>query len=198
MYFDRYGINVDSALADDDLSWLPNDYRCFLTDQSEQFFNGIQAYTEHSDYIFVPLQLGHDSNIQQNSRFTRGMQEFVDYIELIYPNQTIVFKAHPRDKNSYVSHSATSFWSKASSLSLIKSATKVHGINSTVLFEAALFGVETIIEGDCLLSRHSGQHDKILAAILYRQFNVKRANYSAESINDLSYLNLPSQAQQLR
>lgn len=188
LYFDTHGINVESALAKDDLAWLPTDYASVVAQKRNVFFEHIPAYTEHTDYIFVPLQLANDSNIQAHSRFTRGMQEFVDYIEGLYPNEKLIFKAHPRDTLEYKSQSANSVWSNASSQSLIKSAKRVHGINSTVLFEAALYGVDLVMEGDSLLTRHQGQIDKLLAAMILRQCNIKTGDYSKAKLETFSHL----------
>nr|WP_250884187.1 hypothetical protein [Glaciecola sp. XM2] len=144
--------------------------------KAHQLFDNVEAFDERKDYIFIPLQLGHDSNIQLNSSFTSGMQAFIDYIEATYPYQTLVFKAHPLDTNEYALSNTNSYWSTASSLSLIKSAKCVHGINSTVLFESTLYGVPTIFEGDSLLVRHSHQPKKLLAALLCKQISISSAH----------------------
>lgn len=188
VYFDTHGINVESALAEDNLAWLPNDYTSIVAQKRHVFFEHVPAYTEHTDYIFVPLQLANDSNIQAHSRFTQGMQEFVDYIEGLYPNEKLVFKTHPRDTHKYQSQSENSVWSNASSQSLIKSAKRVHGINSTVLFEAALYGVDIITEGDSLLARHQGQINKLLAAMILRQCNVQTGDFSKDKLEKFSHL----------
>lgn len=183
VYFDRQGINVDCSLANDDLSWLPSNINEIIHEKSEVFFKDVPIYRQHEAYIFVPLQLAHDSNIQLHSRFVNGMQAFVDYIESQYPNEVIVFKAHPRDPNHYKSASSKSYWSNACARSLIKGAKKVHGINSSVLFEAQLYGAETVIEGDCLLTRHNAHRDKILAAIILWQFELASASTPANRRN---------------
>lgn len=188
MYFDPCGINVESALAGDDLAWLPTDYLSILSQKRQEFFDPIPAYSELKDYTFIPLQMAKDSNIQSHSRFTQGMQEFIDYIENLYPNETLIFKAHPRDPSHYQLNAKNSSWSNASSQSLIKSAKRVHGINSTVLFEAALFGVEVITEGDSLLVRHQHQYDKLLAAMILRQCNVKKGDFSKAKLTQFSHL----------
>lgn len=190
VYFDKQGINVECSLATDDLRWLPENASALLANKEHEFFDSVLAYCEHEDYIFVPLQLGDDSNIQFNSRFTSGMQPFIDYIENLYPSENIVFKAHPRDNNTYSSALATSYWSDACAKSLIKGAKKVHGINSTVLFEAELWGVETIIEGDCLLSRHKLQKRALLEAIVCYQHDLKGPAPDIECILDKTYIRL--------
>ena len=190
IYFDKYGINVKSSLNTAPLTWLPENAIEIVEQQRKVFFKGVPTYTELRDYIFVPLQLGDDSNIQLHSRFVNGMQEFVDYIESIYPTETIVFKAHPRDKNRYSSKNRNSHWSTDCSKSLIKGAKKVHGINSTVLFEAELYGVETEIEGGCLLTRQDSNKKAMLAALILWQFNIFNEEFSLSKIAERSYLEL--------
>lgn len=190
IYFDRQGINVDSSLAANDLNWLPEDVAPILLHKREVFFRDVQPYSAHQDYIFVPLQLAQDSNVQLNSRFVNGMQEFIDYIEALYPVETLVFKRHPRDNTQYQLRSSRSFWSADCSRALIKGAKKVHGINSTVLFEAELYGTETVIEGDCLLTRHADRKTELLSALMLWQFDVQRQNFCVEKIAQRSYLAL--------
>lgn len=192
MYFDRKGINVESTLANDSLDWLPNDYSSLLETTRERLFNTAEHSVIEEGFVFVPLQLGHDSNIQLHSRFTSGMQEFIDYIEAQYSNERVVFKKHPRDTDSYNISSRNSSWSKEDSLSLIKASSKVHGINSTVLFEAALYGREIVVEGDCLLSRHEDQVDKIIAAILLRQCQISQLSLFEDRILTNCFLKLPT------
>lgn len=101
-----------------------------------------------------------------------------------------MFKAHPRDTLSYTTVSRNSHWSASCSRSLIKSAKRVHGINSTVLFEAVLYGTETIIEGDCLLSRHADKQQKLLSALILWQFDLTQSSLSLKKIAQRSYLAL--------
>ena len=190
VYFDRMGINVESSLAQDDLRWLPENFTSILQQTRERFFQDVALDAEHQDYIFIPLQLSNDSNIQLHSRFGSGMQTFIDYIEACYPNDTLVFKKHPRDSAEYHITSNRSFWSTACSRALIKGAKKVHGINSTVLFEAELYGTETIIEGDCLLTRHANCKNELLSAVILWQFDLTQMNFSLDKIAQRSFLAL--------
>ena len=190
IYFDRQGINVESSLAANDLDWLPKDVAPILQYKRDVFFQDVPTYSGQQDYIFVPLQLAQDSNIQLNSRFVNGMQEFIDYIESLYPDETLVFKRHPRDHTSYQISSKRSYWSTDCSRALIKGAKKVHGINSTVLFEAELYGAETIIEGDCLLTRHADRKSELLSALMLWQFDVRQQDFCVEKIAQRTYLAL--------
>ena len=66
----------------------------------------------------------------------------------------------------------------------------MHGINSTVLFEAELYGVETIIEGDCLLTRHADRKSELLSALMLWQFDVRQQDFCVEKIAQRTYLAL--------
>ena len=139
--------------------------------------------TASEDYIFVPLQIESDSNIQRHSRFSNGMQEFIDFIESYYKTEKIVFKAHPLDTKASSYRLRKGIWSSASSLDLIMHAKCVHGINSSVLSEAALYGVPVIAEGDCLLKAHDNQQEKLIAAIIARQFNTNETHFDAKKLS---------------
>ncbi len=189
-YLDKLGINAQSQLRSDDLDWLPSNYRDFLHDFSRQYFADVVAYPGN-DFVFVPLQLESDSNVQNNSRFNRGMQGFIDYICQQYQDENLVFKAHPKDPKKHQYHLPSGKWAnETSSLALIKSAKKVHGINSTVLFEAALLGVPTIAEGQCLLNYHCDNTDKLLAAMLLRQHPVAMTGLDLDVLSQFSHLDL--------
>ncbi len=169
-YIDEVGINANRYLADDDLSWVNEKHLEQLSAIRNKFFNNIRPAHEYYDYIFVPLQMPNDSNVQNHSRFKKGMQEFIDFIESQYPHQDIVFKRHPKDINQYTSRVGK--FSDADSRALILAANIIHGINSTVLFEAALAGKTVIAEGDCLLKQHKNNIHHLIAAVIAKQQKV--------------------------
>ncbi|MCV2885451.1 capsule biosynthesis protein [Aestuariibacter sp. AA17] len=194
-YFDRKGINTDSQLSEDDLEWISDDHLLTLHEKRETFRASITSMNKPpltvslpEDYIFVPLQVPTDTNIVNNSRFSRGMQEFIDYIEALYPNENIVFKAHPKDTHASTYQYQHGHVSSQHTLLLIEGAKLVHGINSSVLFEAALLGKEVKCEGHCLLSVHNDKPDKLLAAMIYRQFHTSDTAFSREKLERFSYL----------
>ena len=119
------------------------------------------------------------------------MQGFIDYICEHYQHENLVFKAHPKDPKKKQYCLPHGEWANdICSLSLIKSAKKVHGINSTVLFEAALFGVPTIAEGECLLNHHRENIDKLMAAILLRQHPVAMTGLNFDVLSRFSHLDM--------
>lgn len=185
-YLDKVGVNNQSQLINDSLDWVDSEHMKKLAFMREQL-----VLTElQEDYIFVPLQVPSDSNILNHSRFKHGMQDFIDFIEQLYPDDHILIKAHPKDRlsRSYKCKRANITF-KDTSL-LIANAKIVHGINTSVLYEAALSKVDIEVEGECLLKRHIKQIDKLLAAIIYRQFDVNSFEYSAAKLNQFSNISL--------
>ncbi len=192
-YFDKHGVNNDSQLYGDSLEWVTDEMLYImnrLRHTRRTILSGKGVLEDES--IFVPLQVPTDSNVISHSMFTRGMQEFINYIEDMYRGENIVFKPHPKDRNgqnyvfarSTVSHDDVSI--------LVARANLVHGINSSVLYEAALQGKSIKVEGNCLLGKHSEQIDKLLAAIYYRQFAVADRVFNNDKIRRFSYLDIIS------
>ena len=173
-YIDNKGINYERSLVSDDLSWVTAKMEKQVPLLRDKFFKDFKAPKQITDYIFVPLQLWQDTNITRHSQFTQGMQEFIDYIENLYIDEKIVFKVHPKDDQAYKSKKG--IFSKLDSRALILGAKKVHGINSTVLFEASLAGKVVITEGDCLL-KHAANQETVLAAIIATQFYIDDTDF---------------------
>lgn len=167
-YIDEKGINNKRSLVNDRLAWVTDDMKNNAIHLRKTFFAEINE--KQQDFIFVPLQLAHDSNIQLNSRFKNGMQEFIDFIERCYPNEALVFKKHPKDPSIYTSKNGR--FSALDSRILIMQSRLVHGINSTVLFEAALAGKPVIAEGECLLNHKFASIQTVIAAMIASQFHI--------------------------
>ena len=117
------GINVHSSLAHADFSDLPADVTTFAA-KTPAIFQEVAPHAEQHPYIFIPLQLGDDSNIQLHSRFVNGMQEFINYIEACYPDDCLVFKKHPRDNHEYQLFVHVALGPTACCRALIKGAKK--------------------------------------------------------------------------
>jgi capsule polysaccharide modification protein KpsS len=187
-YFDKLGVNDQSQLKIDDLGWVSTEQKIALEKVRRTFFLEVTPYSD-SDYIFVPLQVPNDSNILKNSRFTSGMQEFIDYVEEKYSDEKIIFKAHPKDRMSSTYRLKYGKFSEEDSRSLIMSSKLVHGINSSVLYEAVLAGVPVVVEGECLLKHHAAKADKLLAAMVFRQFDIEHSEFDVDKIEQFSHLN---------
>lgn len=167
-YFDNAGVNLSSQLRADDLSWLTEHDVKVAQHYREQLFQKRQS--QDKGYVFVPLQIASDSNIQNHSRFTNGMQQYINFVLSQHDATKIIFKVHPKDlyADSYEFHGATV--SSADTLDLIAGATLVRGINSSVLFEAALFGKQIKTDGDCLLNNNSADALRVVQAMIARQY----------------------------
>lgn len=187
-YLDKNGVNAKSQLYQDDLSWVSDDDIALLEDSLSQYKGNHRI--ELGDYILVPLQVPTDSNIINHSRFNNGMQEFIDYIEALYPEENIWFKPHPKDRLKASYQFSKGKLVEGDLITLIAEAKKIHGINSSVLYEAALMGKEVFVEGDCLLKQHKGKIDKLLAAMLSRQFDVADLEFSIDKIRRFSHLKI--------
>ena len=175
-YMDKRGVNHRCSLMNDDLDWIEKNHIDRMLDVKKRFLCNFNHNS--TDFILVPLQVPDDVNIVKCSRFTNGMQEFIDYIIDYYPdNKNIVFKAHPKDPHR---HSYDYRGKKCSDLpfmTLLENAELVHGITSSTLYEAALSGVDIIVEGVSLLSRNKSQYQSLFAAMIDRQISVETNDF---------------------
>ena len=170
-YMDKKGVNQECSLMDDDLSWIDKTHLKKLDEVKKQFLRNYSH--KGSNYVLVPLQVPDDANVVNCSRFNRGMQDFIDFIDSNYSErERIVFKAHPKDphRNDYVFHGREV--SDLPFLELLQHAKHVHGITSSTLFESVMAGVDVIFEGNSLLSKHVGNHKKLLAGMVDRQASI--------------------------
>ncbi|MEP2654085.1 MAG: hypothetical protein ABJH06_19070 [Paraglaciecola sp.] len=169
-YLDKLGVNQNCSLMTDDLDWVEQKHFEKLKRVKASYLDGFRYIAK--DYILVPLQVPDDPNVVNCSRFTNGMQEFIDYIVEFYPaRQKIMFKPHPKDpKRRQYDYKGKNF-SNLPFLTLLESASKVHGITSSTLYEAALAGVDVITEGKSILAKHLHQKDKLFAAMVDRQIS---------------------------
>ena len=115
------------------------------------------------------------------------MQAFIDFIEKKYSSEKIIFKAHPKDrmKSTYSLKHGT--FSEDNSRSLILSAKLVHGINSSVLYEAALAKKAVIAEGNCLLTSVTAPIESILAAMVARQHHIDQTFFDEQKLHRFSH-----------
>tara|TARA_R110000744_G_scaffold54584_3_gene115817 strand:- start:1207 stop:2472 length:1266 start_codon:yes stop_codon:yes gene_type:complete len=188
-YFDRLGVNNNSQLYFDDLSWVNEPMMQDLKQRRKQFLLANQDNTRvGAGYIFIPLQVPSDSNVLNHSQFTQGMQPFIDFIEAQYSKQNLVFKPHPKDRLSHTYRYSHGKVSSEDTMQLCAHADIVHGINSSVLYEAALLGKKVIVEGDCLLKKHISQVDRLLAAMCYRQFTVTDTYFDLGKLQAFSFI----------
>jgi hypothetical protein len=188
-YFDRLGVNNNSQLYFDDLSWVSKQMLQDLELLRQQFLSSSRGGINiEQRFIFIPLQVPSDSNVLNHSKFTAGMQPFIDFIEAKYPKQNLVFKPHPKDRLAHTYRYTRGKLSSEDTLRLCAEADVVHGINSSVLYEAALLGTKVKVEGDCLLKKHIKQVDRLLAAMYYRQFVVTDVHFDLDKLKAFSFI----------
>jgi len=161
---DPKGINASSSLMTDDLFWITEDHMQKMEQRKIALMDG-RKRTE-GDYIFVPLQVPEDTNVRNYSPF-KDMDSFIKHVEEKFKNEKVIFKRHPRDKRSY--RSKFPVITEGSSLDYVLGCKRVYGINSTVLLEAALFGVSVEAVGEGFLKMHKDNQQKIIAALVDRQ-----------------------------
>ena len=147
MYLDRKGINAASELKD--LATGRGDRRTPRTQQGVWVLHNAEHYAtlrhELGEYTFVPLQMDDDSNVRLHGRGWTN-QKLIDHC-LRNLEGPFLFKYHPRDRNKYgipagcVACGGT-IWD------WILPATRVVGINSTVLLQAWAVGKPVIALGD--------------------------------------------------
>ncbi|GAA0366823.1 hypothetical protein GCM10009092_33960 [Bowmanella denitrificans] len=174
-YFDKKGVNHRCSLMNDSLDWIDKHHLLELEKIKSFFLKDFKSVA--LDYILVPLQVPDDANILNCSRFTNGMQEFIDYIDSEYSaRERVVFKPHPKDPYQHQYDYRGREVSELPFLTLLKHAKSVHGITSSTLYEAALAGVDVISEGTSVLNQHIDQKDKLLAAMVERQIHVENSD----------------------
>lgn len=185
-YLDKSGVNLSSQLKHDSLEWLTKKDFCCVKEKKEELFGG--RVNRDNGYIFVPLQIESDSNIQNHSMFKNGMQEYIDFIVSNHKSENVIFKPHPKDEKSEYYNYRGAQVSFDDTLDLIASSSCVRGINSSVLFESALFGKKVIIDGECLLNSSIAKPEAMIAAMIYRQYKVKEFIYDNDKFSRFTNL----------
>ncbi len=130
---------------------MTRDVREFIDDLHSRV--GVAPVTDEGDYIFVPLQVEHDTQIKYWSGCQKlnGSRQawFLDKICSVFHDRKIIVRPHPRDRGiqqrlearspAVANHFNLQFRSEGSSYDWVAGAEAVVGINSTVLLEALTF-----------------------------------------------------------
>jgi len=109
--------------------------------------------TNERDYIFIPLQVERDTQLlywsECPARHPNRLQWFVEQVCRAFPNERLIFRPHPRDKDTgerisqscgaFRGHKSSTLESGGNTYQWIKHARAVISINSTVLLEALTF-----------------------------------------------------------
>ncbi|HBF23301.1 MAG TPA: hypothetical protein DDW23_05730 [Planctomycetes bacterium] len=171
---DPAGINATSSLMEDDLKWIGPKELEKKEALRKSYLKG-RRWKGKGDYILVPLQLKHDTNIRNNSEFL-DMQQFIDFCEQQFPGKNLLFKRHPEDAENYKTQHTLA--TSGDFLDLAMNAEAVIGINSTCLLESTLLGVPTEGIGKGFLSAHADNSENLLAALVDKQVPVNAKDMS--------------------
>lgn len=143
LFIDPDGVNYASSfIARPEESLEPSEARTI----DEYIVNYISRQNLHhgppGDFIFVPLQLENDTQIELYSPWFKAMQDFIDFVCSSFPGHEIVIKQHPLDSSNYKvpPHQSVTLVKKGSLYDYISRCSAVVGINSTVCTEALLLG----------------------------------------------------------
>lgn len=169
---DSQGINANSSLMQDSLDWVTSRHIDNIDEVRANHLQGRQ-WIGDGDYIAIPLQLAHDTNIVRHSDFNT-MQEFIDHCEVKFPDHKLIFKRHPYDKQEYTSRHE--IVTDGNFLDLAMHAELIYGINSTCLLETLLMNAPTQAIGNGFISAHKHQSNKLLAALIDKQIPISTTN----------------------
>ena len=103
----------------------------------------------------------------KDSPFTT-MLEFANYVERLFPDDSIVFRPHPKAKRQHLGqHTLSDYGDLIDDLAIAK---QVVGINSKALYEAVLMDIPTTALGLCpLMNRTHAEQREIVYDLLHRQ-----------------------------
>lgn len=168
---DSCGINGDSSLINDDLSWVTQNISNNLSVFAKKYFNN-KKWKSPGKYILCPLQLEGDTNIKEHSPFKK-MQSFIDHVENKFDNHQILFKTHPvLPYINYRIDSRNNIMRTGDFNEAACNATMVYGINSTCLLQSEMMGVPTTAIGKGFLNAKNKNRQKMLAALVNRQIPI--------------------------
>lgn len=185
-YFDRSGVNHGSQLMTDPLDWVGPAELSALAARRQQLFSGLEV--SDGGYCLVPLQIASDSNVQRYSSFTGGMQQYIDFVEAQPIDLPLRFKPHPKDLYARSYRCQRGQLVEGDTLSLLAAASMVRGINSSVLLEAALLGKPVVADGQGWLYHPCGDQQRLLAAMIARQFSVDERNFDSSRLARFSHI----------
>lgn len=186
LYLDPMGIGNNSDIYEmkyEDMTnvYIPTKLRSMVNSKvNSRLSVGIDCTYEN--YVMVPLQVNNDSKLIIGSPYFKRVEEFVDYIVKLVPNDTkILFKNHPYNKNPIpipclpnVIDVTNLGYSKSS---LINGSLFVAGINSTFLIESIYMNHKTVAFGLDLFSNKGiviDGYNKSFDDILHTRFDVEK------------------------
>lgn len=167
LFVDPVGINADSSIMKDSLSWVGRSHLEKLEEFRDSYLSG-RRWNSPGKYVLVPLQLDWDTNIKLHSPVL-STQEFIKQTEEKFEGKRVIFKRHPHDTMSY--ETSQEMVVDGDFIDMAVNAELVYGINSTCLLEAHLMGVPVEAIGQGYLSTGLSV-EKLLAALVSKQISV--------------------------
>jgi capsular polysaccharide export protein len=184
---DPKGVNYNNSLSRDPnffLKYYQHAYKILNTKNKKYIVDKNSNINTKNKYIFIPFQVNTDSQIVKFSPWIKNMNHLVKIIDCLLkyiPIQyNVIFKTHPKCPESvaggydnlikkYKNHSRIGFRNDINTANLIKNASIVCTINSTV-------GIESLIK-----------YKKVIT-LGQAFYNIKGLSYHADNKQELKEL----------
>lgn len=154
VYLDHEGLGGRSWLAKQDLaaSNLPINEDA-VANIKKHFDPGANPLPSFGDYILVPMQVEHDTQIVLDSPYFKTMRSLVDYVLHHFPDFRVVVKLHPRSTQTLSQRKTEHIVGPDITMNRLAAyARAIIGINSTSLVEALVHEKPIISLGNSILS----------------------------------------------
>lgn len=164
--WDTCGFNGESSMMQP-LTWVTPAMKDELVAKRHELQE--QHPLDPQGHVLVPLQIHNDTQVLYHTPYAT-MEEFQDDLAVMYPNQEVVIRPHPKSKARRQPRGPHQrIDSSGTFLEAASRASVVVGLTSSCLWEASILGVPTISLGDNPLRHHPrSHHDTLAAAVLSR------------------------------
>jgi hypothetical protein len=158
-FIDPFGFCSESILTKN-LSWITSEDINNMLNERDRLQSKYKINCE--DYVLVPLQIENDTQILHYSPYN-NMEEFIKHIKIMYPNNKILVKTHPKS-GAKRQIDGVEIIQNGDFLELASKASVVVGITSTCLYESAILGIPVISLGDHPLRINKiSDHEKVIS-----------------------------------
>ena len=131
------------------------------------------------NYVFVPMQLDHDTQITYTSGFIKTMDSLIGYVHHVLPKVPIVVRNHPLSLGTPRGPSVLNLTEQSTSLPLAVRATLTVGVNSTLLAEILLFKKPVVA-----LGKHASEKAFLGTGAIHQTYLSLRDGYKAPDWDD--------------
>lgn len=176
---DPGGMCGDSILQRD-ISWVNEE------DMENLYRIRSELQKEHDmtdeNFVLIPLQVHNDAQVLYNTPYN-NMEEMVEHVKYLYPNQKIIARRHPDSKKNKRNFPGVEDNFEGTFYDWAKKCSIVVGGTSTCLYEAAILGKPVNALGrHPLRGRRVSEIDRVLAGIL--ALRVKKEGGDLRSVLD--------------